>query len=62
MSISYKIEFDKSIHDSFYIPDSISWDKRLNRHATRYWSLYYRVYRKLMTIYYRKTGKLKMNK
>lgn len=53
----YKIEFDNEEHEQFFIPENLEWDERFNRHATRYWSLPYRVYGKLMTYYYRGTSK-----
>lgn len=50
----YKIDFNDENIDNFYIPENLEWSKAINRHATRYWSLPYRVYGKMMTEYYRK--------
>ena len=49
----YKIEFDDKIHDSFYVPNTLEWDSKFNQHATRFWSFRYRVYGKIMTLYYK---------
>lgn len=45
----YKIEFDDKQEKEFHIPEDLQWNKSFNRHATRYWSLRYRVYGKIMT-------------
>ena len=54
----YKIDFNDKHIDKFNVPENLEWNKAFNRYATRYWSLPYRVYGKMMTEYYRKRGKI----
>lgn len=48
----YKVEFDNQPHASFFIPTDLKWNRKFNMYATRYWSLPYRIYGKIITYSY----------
>lgn len=44
----FNVEFDNRIHD-YEINRCLSWNKRINRSAVKYWTISYRVYGKMRT-------------
>lgn len=45
----YKIDFDADTKLDWQIPEKLEFNKKLAKHAVRYWSIPYRIYGKIMT-------------
>ena len=46
----YKIDFNADTRLEWSIPEKLEFNKKLAKHAVRYWSIPYRIYGKIMTI------------
>lgn len=49
----YKIEFDDKLYSSFGVKLPLNVNKRLNRSVLKYWSIPYRAYGKVMSLFYK---------
>jgi hypothetical protein len=49
----YKIAFEEDKMKSWHIAENLVFDEKLAKHAVRYWSIPYRIYGKVMTLFYK---------
>ena len=49
----YKVDFMPSYKDKWDIPAQLEWNKQLDKESVRYWSLPYRAYGKMLSMFYK---------